>query len=637
MNNFEKPNRIEELEKKLYSPNQELTQKERKPLNIKQYDVKQDWEGQHEVPDESIILDDTKKPNWFFRLFIVALIFFLGALGYVGVKMYLNWGINASDVDILVNAPLTVPAGEEFAFETVLQNKNQIPIKFVEMEVVFPNGTRHIEDISKDYKDTKDVIETIAVGEIIKRNYSALLFGEENEKKEITINLKYQVDNSTVLFNKQKKFDVVLSSTPIRLTVTNVQTITSGQELAFTIELVSNSTETLQDVMVQASYPYGFIYKNSSIKAEEDNKTWIISSMAPKETVTFNVRGTINGQNKDDKFFTFLVGLKDKEKSEPQVVFTKKSTTITLEKPFLDLALSVAEQSGDIIILDPEVNNNAVVSFTNNTNFQLRNAQITLSITGNPIREDSIQVSEGFYQSLTDIITWDSSTSNKLISIPAGGSGKVTFGFTGLGVMSNYIKINPEAIFTLKVKANRNPQTDASDSIESSLVKKIRFNTQLKLDSWSEYYSSVFSNTGPIPPKVEQKTTYTAFVRVKNSTNSIDNSIVTMKVPNYVQYDGSFYPSSENVSYDSVTRTITWNIGGIPSNTGYQTELGKTLALQLSIIPSVSQAGTAPILLDAITISGVDSYTKQDINKQAPQITTGIKDSEDFYSSRVSR
>lgn len=637
MNNFEKPNRIEELEKKLYSPNQELTQKERKPLNTQQYDVKQDWGEQSQSSDEPVLLDDTKKPNWFFRLFIIALIFFLGALGYVGIKMYLNWGVNASDVDIIVNAPLTVAAGEELSFETVVQNKNQTPIKFVEMEVVFPDGTRQVTDIGKDYSNTRETIDTINVGEVIKRNYSALLFGEENEKKEIVINLKYQVDNSTVLFNKEKKFDVVLSSTPIRLTVTNVKTITSGQELSFTVELVSNSTEILKDVMVQAVYPYGFNYKNSSLKVEDDKKTWIISSVSPKETITFNVKGTINGQNKDDKFFTFLVGLKDSQKNEPEIVFTKKNTTVTLEKPFLDLAMSVSEQSGDTIILDPEVNNNAVVSFTNNTNFPLRNAQITLAINGTPIREDSIQVSEGFYQSLTDTILWDSSTSDKLASIPVGGSGKVTFGFTGLGIMSNYLKTNPEAIFTLKVKANRNPQSDASDSIENSLVKKIRFNTQLKLDTWSEYYSTVFSNTGPIPPKVEQKTTYTAFVRVKNSTNSINNGIITMKVPSYVQYEGLFSPSTENVSYDSVTRTISWNIGTIQSNTGYQTEAGKTLALQLSIIPSISQAGTAPILLDTISISGVDSYTNKNIDKIGSQITTGIKDSDDFYSSRVSK
>lgn len=638
MENFEKPNRIEELEKKLYSPNQQLTQKDRKPLQQKQYDVAQDWPTQNlDASAKEDFFSNEKKPNWFFRFFILALLFFIGAAGYLGIKWYLNSGIDASAAEVLINAPLAIGAGEEFDFEVTIQNQNQYVMKYLQLEVQFPDGTRSVADISKEYKNTTENIESLAIGDILKRNYGALLFGEENERREITVFLTYQVDGSTQLFKKEKKFDVVLSSTPIRLTVTNVKEITSGQDLAFTLELVSNSTQTLKDVYVQAVYPFGFTYKGSTFAPNADKKSWTIATLAPKESMTFTVRGSIDGQNKDDKFFKFLVGLKDKEKDAPQVVFTTKDTTVAIARPFLELGFEVDGDASDIITLNPEDNVNALINFKNNSEFPLRNALIALKIDGETIAKDSIAVSQGFYQSLTNLITWDSSTEEKLISIPVGSSGQVSFNFMGISTYLGKIVTNPEATFSINVKANRNPQNQVSQVIENSIVKKIRINTQATLTSSVLYYTSAFTNSGPVPPSVEQKTSYTGVLTLKNTSNTIANGIVTMKIPNYVQYEGVFAPSTENVSYDSVTRILTWNLGTVSAKTGYEGNVARKLSFQVSIIPSISQAGSSPVLVDDIEFSGIDSYTKRERTSSADAMTTRIMDAKDYYSSQVSK
>jgi hypothetical protein len=637
MNNFEKPNSLDELEKKLYSPNQGVVQKERKQLRPQEYTVPQDWERENVNVEESPFVIDDSKPNWFFRFFILALIFFLGALGYVGVKLYFGSGIDAQNVDVLINAPLAIGAGEVFDFEVVMQNKNQINMRYVDVEVQFPDGTRSVSDIGTDYKTAKESIDTIEIGEIVKKNYGAMLFGEEGEKKEVTIFLTYKVQDSTTLFKKEKKFDVVLKSTPVRLTVTNVKEITSDQDIAFTIELVSNSTQTLKNVIVQATYPFGFMYKSSSIAPQDDKKTWIIPSLAPKETLTFTLRGAVEGQNNDEKFFNFLVGLKDEETDSPQVVFTKKGTTVSLARPFLELNFAIDEKDADTIVVNPDENQNATISFKNNTDSPLRNAIISLLLNGEVIQEDSIQVSDGFYQSLNDTIMWDSSTSEDLIAIPQGSSGAVSFSFNGFGLSTKKIIINPEALFTIEVKANRNLQNQVSEIIENSVVQKIRFNTQLNLESLTQYYSSVFANSGPIPPKAEQKTTYTGLISIKNTSNIVADGIVTMRIPNYVTYEGVFSPGTEQVSYDSVTRIVTWKVGDINTKTGYEGISPRTLSLQVSFIPSVSQVGTSPELIQNIKFTGTDIYTQEEIEKTAEPITTQIQDAKDYFDSQVSR
>lgn len=637
MSNFEKPNRIDDLEKKLYSANQNFVQKERKHLNSKEYAVAQDWETPNLDVQDTDLIEKEKKPNWFFRFFLVALVFFIGTGIYLAINWFLNSGVKASNVDILINAPLSIGGGEKFDFEVTIQNQNQVPLRYMDVEIQFPDGTRSGLDISEEHRSAFDEVEVLEVGQIIKKNYNALLFGEENEKKEITVFLTYQADGSTQLFKKEKKFDVVVSSTPVRLTVTNVKEITSGQELAFTVELVSNSTQTLKNVLVQAQYPFGFVYKSSTRAPKDDKRTWIIPTLAPKESLTFTVKGDITGQNKDEKFFNFLVGLQDEKTDNPQVVFTSKDTIVNLARPFLEIDFAIQKDNSDIIVLNPFITSQALISLRNNTESPLRNVSLKINFDGTGIKKDSISVSDGFYQSLTNSITWDNTTADALRVMRVSSFEELTFNFKGLDISSGQIIVNPETTITASVQANRNPESEVSDVIENSIVKKVRFNTQLSIDSNSKYYTSTFSNTGPIPPKLEQKTTYTASIVLKNTSNALSNSIVTMRIPNYVQYEGVFSPATENVSYDSVTRIVRWDIGILPVKTGYAANPPRVLDIQVSIVPSLSQVGTTPILVENILLSGRDSFTGTTIDLNGNQITTAIADSEDYYSAQVSR
>jgi hypothetical protein len=635
---FEKPNKLDAIERQLYSPRHEMESRSRKPLREKQYSVANNWSQENTTPlEETSLSVDKSKSNWFLRFFIVAFIFFLAALGYVGFKFLFQDGIDAKNVDILVNAPLTVGAGEVFAFDVLLQNKNQMNMQTVDITVEFPDGTRSVSNISEDYNDIREQIGDIEMGQISKKNYNALLFGEEGDKKEITISLSYRVEGSNALFTKDKKFDVVLKSTPVRLTVTNVKELTSGQPLKFNVELVSNSTQVLQNVMVQATYPFGFAYQKSSLQPKEDNRTWIIPKLEPKEIVNFTVEGTIEGQNKEERYFGFTTGLEDKTTGNPEVVFSKTGTTITLARPFLEVDFAIRGKNSDIIPIDADTMYDAVVSYKNNTDIALRNVVLTLKLDGVVLNKDSIQVPEGFYQSTNNTIVWDSSTINKLKTLPIGTSGDVSFNFSGLGISKGSLLINPEMTITAQVEGNRNPDNQVSGLIENSISKKIRFNSQLSLSAGSEFYSSTFLNTGPIPPVAEQKTFYTAVLEISNPSNKVEEGVVTMVLPNYVTYEKQFLPSTENFSYDEKTRILTWNVGVINTKIGYESSPKRKLSFQVSIVPSVSQLGQAPNLAYDVKFSGVDTFTKQVINRTEENITTVTRDSRTLYDSQVTR
>jgi hypothetical protein len=635
---YEKPNRISALEEKLYSPHANLQAKDRKPLREKEYGVAGNWgeEPPRDLSVSSLSVDESKK-NWFMRFFVAALMFFLAAAGYVGWRFFIDDGIDAKNVDIVVNAPLTIGAGEEFAFDVLMQNKNAMAMQTVDVEIELPDGTRSVKDVGEKYEYVRENIEDIAVGQIGKKSYAALLFGEEGDKKEIIVRLNYRVEGSNALFEKEKRFDVVLKSTPVRLTVTNVKELTSGQALSFNIELVSNSTQVLENVMVQATYPFGFRMLKSSIPSRDDKKTWIIPKLSPKEVVSFTVDGTLEGQNNEERYFSFVVGLEDEVTGQPEVVFTTSGTTVGLARAFLELDLAINKVGSDIIAIDPDAIQDTQISFRNNSNFPLRNVSLDLKIEGNALSKTSVQVPEGFYQSTTNTIRWDNTTKDTFASIPTGSSGSVSFSFAGAGVRSSYLAINPELKLTATVEGNRNPENDVPEQIENSIVKTVRLNTQPTVETSSEYYTSTFANSGPVPPKAEQSTSYAAVVEVSNTSNKLAGSIVTMRIPNYVTYTGKFSPSNEKFSYDPKTRIAAWDLGTVSEKTGYEGNPKRKISFQVSVLPSVSQAGTAPNLVYDIQLSGSDMFTGKQIVEVGQPISTDTVDSKGFYDSQVSR
>jgi hypothetical protein len=103
--------------------------------------------------------------------------------------------------------------------------------------------------------------------------------------------------------------------------------------------------------------------------------------------------------------------------------------------------------------------------------------------------------------------------------------------------------------------------------------------------------------------------------------NAVANAVVTATLPSYVRWTGAVSPQGANVSYDSTTRAITWRIGDVPAATSGS---AREVAFQVALTPSVSQAGTAPVILGEARISGADRFTGTTVSSVRPALTTRI-------------
>jgi hypothetical protein len=137
------------------------------------------------------------------------------------------------------------------------------------------------------------------------------------------------------------------------------------------------------------------------------------------------------------------------------------------------------------------------------------------------------------------------------------------------------------------------------------------------------YYSGPFTNTGPVPPKVEKETSYTIVWSLSNTANNISKGVVHSTIPSWMKFIGPFSPPSEDLTYNPSTREIVWNIGGIPRGTGIA-GLGRSVSFQVAFTPSLSQVGTIPIIVNDSILTGHDDFANVDVRVNKTSLRTQL-------------
>ncbi|MCX6713987.1 MAG: hypothetical protein NTV48_02685, partial [Candidatus Vogelbacteria bacterium] len=163
----------------------------------------------------------------------------------------------------------------------------------------------------------------------------------------------------------------------------------------------------------------------------------------------------------------------------------------------------------------------------------------------------------------------------------------------------------------------------STEQIHNEIEKTMKIETLVNLSSGSVFTVGPFKNTGPIPPKVGQETTYTIVWTVKNTSNDIRNAVVTATLPVYLKWLGVIEPLSENVVFKPGSREISWNIGNIPAGTGVFS-LPRQLSFQVSLTPSLSQLRQPVNLLSETNFSAEDTFTNTTVSAKVKGVDTTV-------------
>ncbi len=616
---------VEQLKSDLYSRKKAETpmQDVRAKLSHEEESAPKSWQDTTPLSKPRMPMQSPTPGMSFATKFLIgsAIFFLIAALGATYFFLSGSNFISSQNIDVQVVAPALIDGGSTATVQFILSNHNSTELQLADLVVDYPEGTRDPQDPTKALTHQRISVGAIAPGKQVKLTSSAVFYGAEGTPQAIKAVLEYSVPGSNAVFSKEGDAQVTLGSSPVSVRVEAPQEAIAGEPFSVTVTVQSNAQAPVQNVVVQAQYPFGFSAQVTSPKAEAGNTLWRLGTMAPGVTQTITIRGTIDGQDGDERVFKFLAGTNaDQTASSVAVPFLSVPATLTVRRPFITGTIAINGQTGSKISVAPGSGLQGSIAWQNNLTNPVSDVQLKLTLSGPSLDKSSIQAGSGFYQSSDNSITWTSAQDPSLASVAPGGSGTLNFSFGTLPPGSGGVVYqNPTVALTLSVSAVRAGESGVPETVSSAASTQLTLASAVSLAAAALHFTGPFTNSGPLPPRSGSLTTYAIRWTVKNSSNAIANASVSSVLPPYV----SFVAGQNGVSYEQGSRTVTWSVGDLSAGVGYSSA-AKTAYFQVSLAPSDSQIGDTPALTGAAALSGTDRFAEVQVNASAEAPTTQL-------------
>lgn len=563
--------------------------------------------------DSSSLVTPPVSRRWRVRLLLLALGFFV--LSLLASSVYLLLGrnnVSGENIELSVTGPFTVGGGEVLSLQLGIANRNNVPVESATLILEYPSGTRSADDEGKELFSERFPLPVIAPGEVLNQTFQVRAFGEENQESEIRVSIEYRVSGSNATFFKEATpFKFKIGNAPVVLNIDAEKTISSGQETTITVEIVSNSSLPLNDLLLKAEYPSGFDYSRSDPAPYSGRNIWKISELAPEGKTTIKLTGIVIGTESEKRVVKFAIGVAGtRDANTLASVLAVAETEFALEQPFLAVDVSIDGKKDKTVSVAPGMQTNVSLELKNTLKNSVYDTVVEVALSGNALSDTEVRPVGGHYDSSKHTIRWESSTDDVLTEIAPDGSVRLNF---NLFPQTDGLQ-TPNITFSVKVTGRRVSESGAREEISGTI------NRTIKVESRPSIQASVTragGDGGPVPPVVGELTNYTIAWKAQGSANNLSNVTLTTSLPAYVTWTG-VTSSSGQWSYNPTSRIVEWKVGSMQSGQ----DIDGTF--QVSFLPSASQIDRTPDIIGDSHLRADDSFTGTVLRSTAGAITSEI-------------
>lgn len=624
--------KIERLRRAMYSRSlsDNFGKRRRHTLDAPEEEVPEDWQRPEPKTAPVIVAPRTINlvRNGLWWVLVAAILFFIGAvIFFIYFFTFGAGGAGASNsnISIVVTGPPQVQSGSVTELQVSITNNNSSELDLSTLTVTYPPGTRSPTDFTTPQLTYPIDLGTIAPGQTKEGTVKAVFSGTTGEQSDVKLELDYHLPGSNAIFTADSDYGFTFSSSPLSLSVSGASQAVSGQPLQLTVHVGSNTTGPENGVLLSAAFPFGFQF-TSATPAPVSPGLWNIGTLNPGQTVAITVNGVLTGSTGDSRVFNFTAGTPNGATSTKlDVPLAASQFAATISQPFMGLSIAVNNSSSSPVVITPGQKVTVTINYTNNLSSAISNAVVVAQLSGTRIDGTTVTSPDGFYRSNDNTVLWNQTTTNGALSLlsPRQG-GQLTFTFEAPSATELGSAKNPTIDISINAAGNPVSQTGVSASLQSAATEQIAIASNLQLTANGLYYSSPYGSVGPLPPQSGVETTYAMVFTLTNTTNQIDNAVVTATLPPYVRATGKESPSYEKLQFNNANGQVTWNVGNIAPGVGTNGAQPRQVAFEIGFTPSASQIGTVPVLLQNITLTGTDDLTGQKVTLTAPNVTTNL-------------
>ncbi|MDO8639298.1 MAG: hypothetical protein Q7R53_00080 [bacterium] len=496
---------------------------------------------------------------------------------------------------------------EEVEYIVKYKNNGNARLEEPELTFEFPEHSIPAKEGSlRVVKKSEDLGGPIYPGQEKTFSFKARLLGKENEAKIAKANLSYQPKNLKARYESATTFVTVIKKVPITFEFDLPTQSESGKDLRFRLNYFSNADYPISNLRIAVEYPSDFEFVESAPKSLEKTE-WNLGSLNKAEGGRIEIAGKLRGNINDEKVFQAKIGvLQDGE----FILLKTTSKGVEIAKPDIHILQQIngspdyVASPGDLLHYE--------ISFKNLGDTPLANLFLINRLEGAVFDFQTIRSDAGDFESGDNSIVFDWKRVQNLQFLNVGEEGKVEF---WIKLKDNFGEvINP----SIKNKAYLS-------QAKEEFINKV--NTKLYIGQKGYFQDEVFGNSGPIPPKVGESTTYTVNWQVKNYFNDTGNVKVKAILPREVKLTGKIFPEEQasKFSFDSQSREVVWDVGEMAGGEGVKNS-PPNISFQVMLTPTASQRGAVAELIGQATITGDDQWTRDSVLAVSSAITTGLSD-----------
>lgn len=515
-------------------------------------------------------------------------------------------------VTVKVDGPNQVSGSESSLFVFTYANTNRADLTDADLTLSYPENFRPdaMENMSINGSSSQVHIGAIAGHSQGRIELRGKFYGSKGSLAYIKGVLKYKPESAGSFFQSESQIGITIQSPSIRLFVDAPLEVSSGGIVEYRVDYTNMSDVAFENLRLKAEYPTGFRLQEADPKTSEGDAVWYVGNLAPGQAGSVRIIGTMDGAKSEIKALKTHIGMLQGDGELLSYSDNERLTKIVASPLVVQQTVNGLEQ----LNVSPGSTLRYAVKYKNDGEIGLRNVIITLEVQGSLLDFSNLDLEGGAFDDARKTITWKASDVRDLANLAPGQEGTVT------------VSIPVSENVSAKTEDDRNPiitsiaRIDSPDiatptganKIIGSNTLRVKVNSKISIQTAASYQDATIPNVGIDPPQVGKETTYTIRWTVSSGTNDVENATVTSYLPTGVRFTGKISPSSENITYDSRSNQVVWNIGTMRGGTGSLSPAREAM-FQVGITPSVNQAGQSTDLSAEALLAAHDTFTGEDM------------------------
>ncbi|MBI4128801.1 MAG: hypothetical protein HY460_02005 [Parcubacteria group bacterium] len=547
----------------------------------------------------------------------------LGAalLSALGALLYGRSSFEKKDVSMRIVASEPISVARETTWQVEYTNASKKKLENVEVVFEVPAEVILSGDVQSGSRVTAKQQDGNP-GATEHASFGGVPFAPAGTTIAVTATLRYRVTGISSLFEHTTRAEYTLTADAISLGVVLPKHILIGQEITTEIAYASHLSSALPDIEIRAEYPKNFRFANAVPQPTTGDALWNILGLPAGGSGRITFRGVLGESAAAPALRVGFFARHPRSGEFVRLIEVQQSYPVEPSP----ISISVLANASARMNADFGDQVNVGITYTNTSDVAIRGVRVTAYFVGEIFDLGSIREERASIGSENELI-WTGSVMPELDTLDPRETGTVSFS----------VRIRRDPV--IRTSSDKNFSGQIRSVIEAPAVPVYFENIPLKSESSATiqlhspltfisrvlHRGSEIENSGPIPPRVGQTTTYTVTWQIANLTNDLEGARVRAALPPSVEWNNTFVPSSARISFNPSLQEVVWEIGDIPAHTG-KFRPALTASFQIGITPSEAHVGKTPDLLFAPVLEAVDTFTKEERIREGKSATTYTRD-----------